>query len=503
VTQDNKRRRLDKGSDAEQTSDQNLGQSRMAGTWIFQVNPNRFDIDAFLATRPRNTKWLVTRYGADIKIGDPVFIWRAAGTREPSGIIAKAEVISTPAEGRDDPKSLPFWKSEVDKNAIALRVGIRLTEIAKPQAILRRDALMTDPALESLKIIRMPNGTNYRVDPEQSQRLDKLWLEAAKEWSNASGVNHWRMAMSVGRGGYEMWDQCFKLGVAAITYDGIAETDFSDMSFEDATSAWIELAPAQKASMRCLAYEMQGGDIIYAKQGSQIVGKGIVRGVPGERAYAYDAASPRIVDPNGTPWLQQVRVSWINDFEPLVIEIGSSQQFAIQQLNETDVTRLEGLSSRIMASTPIPALDQDDALLSTESYLRADAARLRIISRHHNELSNAFAHWLKSRHSVAPSREKKQVDVRFKFGTQSVLVELKVCYGLSTRHAIRDALGQLLEYNYYPARSPDDVWLVVLDAEPSSSDKQYVEILRKDLSFPLFLGWRLESGFVFHPGWPD
>ena len=46
-------------------------------TWIFQANPDRFDIDRFLDEGPDETLWLVRRQGHQMQIGDQVFIWRS------------------------------------------------------------------------------------------------------------------------------------------------------------------------------------------------------------------------------------------------------------------------------------------------------------------------------------------------------------------------------------------------------------------------------------------
>jgi hypothetical protein len=47
---------------------------------------------------------------------------------------------------------------------------------------------------------------------------------------------------------------------------------------------WDQLKPTQKASLPRVAREMKPGDVIYAKQGPQIIDKGIVRA-----AYAFDS----------------------------------------------------------------------------------------------------------------------------------------------------------------------------------------------------------------------
>jgi hypothetical protein len=47
-------------------------------TWIFQANPNRFDLDGFFAAKPVEFKWLVTRVlqseGVESHVVDPASI---------------------------------------------------------------------------------------------------------------------------------------------------------------------------------------------------------------------------------------------------------------------------------------------------------------------------------------------------------------------------------------------------------------------------------------------
>jgi hypothetical protein len=53
-------------------------------TWIFQSNPDRFNIDSYLAARPAEFLWLVTRYDSDVSIGDRVYLWRNQGASGPT-----------------------------------------------------------------------------------------------------------------------------------------------------------------------------------------------------------------------------------------------------------------------------------------------------------------------------------------------------------------------------------------------------------------------------------
>ena len=70
-------------------------------TWIFQGNPDLFDIDGYLAIHPTRFVWLVTRYADEMLSGDRVFIYR---TGAEAGVIAEAEIIGAPSCGRKIPK---------------------------------------------------------------------------------------------------------------------------------------------------------------------------------------------------------------------------------------------------------------------------------------------------------------------------------------------------------------------------------------------------------------
>jgi len=85
--------------------------------------------------------------------------------------------------------------------------------------------------------------------------------------------------------------------------------------------------------------------------------------------------------------------------------------------------------------------------------------------------------------------------VEFRDGSRLCRAELKVCYGMTARLAIREALGQLLEYNYYGWRTPAEQWFVVLDSAPSKDDVKYVQTLGSKKHLPLFLCWKSDHGF--------
>ena len=166
----------------------------------------------------------------------------------------------------------------------------------------------------------------------------------------------WRMAFRAGKNGPSLWPKCQRLGVAAIEYSPVDDLDFSRYSEGEPRDAWSQLAPSQKASLRCLVYKMQVGDVIYVKEGPLIVGKGIITG-----RYHFDKKS-RIRDPNDDSYWQHLRkVSWVHDFAPIRIQVGRQQQQVVEALSDEDLVRIEDISTTELESrSPSRFADEAD-----------------------------------------------------------------------------------------------------------------------------------------------
>jgi hypothetical protein len=72
-----------------------------------------------------------------------------------------------------------------------------------------------------------------------------------------------------------------------------------------------------------------------------------------------------------------------------------------------------------------------------------------------------------------------------------------VCHGLSPRSAIREALGQIIEYNLYGDETHADEWWIVIDEQPGPDDERYVMLLRRKYALPLFLVCPAKNGAAF------
>jgi hypothetical protein len=144
----------------------------------------------------------------------------------------------------------------------------------------------------------------------------------------------WRMSFRVGNQGHEMWPECFRRGVAAMTYDPLRKTDLSKYSKGEPKELWAQLQPAQKASLRRIAYEIKADDVIYLKQGPKIVSKGIVKG-----SYYFDSKFS-LITPDGGAWAHQVPVEWASDFPEIKIFLGS-EPLTVKKLSSDSVRKLE------------------------------------------------------------------------------------------------------------------------------------------------------------------
>jgi hypothetical protein len=162
----------------------------MPRTWIFQSNPESFDLDNYLRKCPGTFLFIVKRYAEQIAAGDTVFIWQAKGKTDGSraGIVAEAQVISPVKEQPDEPASLPFWADPSQAHVPENRVRLQLVKHAKAKECLKREWLLHDSALGDLLVLRQPAETTFPVGPTESVRLRRLWDKTGTDWSEAEST---------------------------------------------------------------------------------------------------------------------------------------------------------------------------------------------------------------------------------------------------------------------------------------------------------------------------
>jgi hypothetical protein len=154
-------------------------------TWIFQGNPDEFDIDGYLASRPAQVVWLVSRYAAEIANGDRVYLWRNKGQLNAiAGVVAEGIVIATPQLRAEDRDALPFWRTSTARGTTPqVRASLRLVKVASKREVLRRDWCVDDPILKELPNLKLQAATNYKIASPQARRLAALWSRTGRDWT--------------------------------------------------------------------------------------------------------------------------------------------------------------------------------------------------------------------------------------------------------------------------------------------------------------------------------
>jgi len=176
--------------------------------------------------------------------------------------------------------------------------------------------------------------------------------------------------------------------------------------------------------------------------------------------------------------------------QPIVIEKPSNHRFK-------SFTYVDSFPSKLTIKRKSRQLR---SALAEDGYYRELSSKLKIIIPRHNKLSVDFCAWLKKR-GVSAKQEENYIDVLFEIKRTHYIAELKVVYGVGTTKAIREALGQLLEYNYYPGREAKKQWMIILDQAPVKTDYDYIDKLIQELNLPLRVGWRSNQEFEFYPEW--
>ena len=112
---------------------------------------------------------------------------------------------------------------------------------------------------------------------------------------------------------------------------------------------------------------MKEGDVIYVKQGTRVVGKGVITS-----PYQFDQRN-RTRAPDGSPWQHQRRVEWMKGFPEIPISIGLQQVVTLAPITRRDAELVD------QAATACFADESDIEGTKTEArYLKtARSRRLR------------------------------------------------------------------------------------------------------------------------------
>ena len=107
------------------------------------------------------------------------------------------------------------------------------------------------------------------------------------------------------------------------------------------------------------------------------------------------------------------------------------------------------------------------------------------MSFQHNKLSNELVKYLNSNGYSSVVTEEDFIDIKaIDSNGKKLLFELKTA--TRAKSAIRQALGQLLEYNHYSTQNKADKLIIVSEAHASPDDIKYLKTLREQYSLPVY-----------------
>jgi MoxR-like ATPase len=146
-------------------------------SWVFQANPQIFDI-VEAVNHLQEIRWCVRQHKNEIHAGDRAFIWVSGSN---AGIVARGAIVSEPQEIEEASEELPFYKTNPESTK-ELRVVIEVEDVVAP-TVLRAD-LQNDPVFRSMSILRAPQRTNFALTAKEAVALEAMCAHS----STAGGV---------------------------------------------------------------------------------------------------------------------------------------------------------------------------------------------------------------------------------------------------------------------------------------------------------------------------
>jgi len=140
--------------------------------WIFQANPQKYDILNALSDKNLGNRihWTVNQYRGKIKKGHLGFIWMSGAE---AGIYALTRIETNPSLMKEFPAERKYWLDPIDKEE-KIRVEMTILRKFVNRPILKKK-LLSIPGLESLSIIKCPQGTNFPVTNREWKIISQLF----------------------------------------------------------------------------------------------------------------------------------------------------------------------------------------------------------------------------------------------------------------------------------------------------------------------------------------
>ncbi len=147
--------------------------------WIFQANPERYDIHSSLQ-RESEEYWNLRQHWRDIKKWDEVYIWLSGAD---AGIYARGVVVTDPELRSDSAEGQQYWSSAEEGKQPRSRVLVQYQDKFLDRPLLRK-FLVHEPILSCMSILMNPRGTNFRLAAHERDELES-WLRESRLWDGS------------------------------------------------------------------------------------------------------------------------------------------------------------------------------------------------------------------------------------------------------------------------------------------------------------------------------
>jgi len=271
--------------------------------WIFQGNPNYYDVAAALRDDAVRS-WEVKQHKKEIQLGDRVILWI---TGEESGCYGFATVVSDVQVSEEDPKEVPYWKDPTQRGGLTERVRIRVDNNLWNSPVYRTEL---DRLSGFSDFPAGRQGTNLGITEDHFKAIQDLSLgKQGKEryWIYAPGPNA------------KYWDECWQKGIMVFGTDELVNLQIYESKDAMEKALQKELGVDRRPTNDArAAWEfsrvLKPGDVIIPKRGRQYyIGYGIVTG-----PYMYDASRPQYRNIRTVKWVK--KGEWEEAEGPIVLK---------------------------------------------------------------------------------------------------------------------------------------------------------------------------------------
>ena len=147
----------------------------ISNTWIFQANPQKYDIMNALADDKLEgiIHWAVRQHKQDISQGDRGIIWLSG---KKAGIYAITEILTDPELLSESESEKKYWIDDTDEKGKITRVKMRIV-INLRNSPITKETIRNILGLQEMSILKAPRGTNFEVKPNEWILIEKILHE--------------------------------------------------------------------------------------------------------------------------------------------------------------------------------------------------------------------------------------------------------------------------------------------------------------------------------------